>query len=74
MYQNHRENEWRCIAKGFNLQIHTIKSHKHKEIIDQPSSHSCQPLTLCEEFLCKRAITRIKDGVKAELHVDPSKT
>ena len=72
MYQNHREHQWRCIVKGCNGRFHTIKSHKEEEMIDRPSSHSCESVTR-EEFLCKRAITRMKDRVKTELHVDPSK-
>ena len=70
-YQNHRQHHWRCVSKGCNARFHTIGSQKEEEIIDQPTSHSCKPVTL-EEFLCKRAVTKMKDRVKDEQHVPPS--
>ena len=60
MYQNHRENQLRCTSKGFYGRFHTTKAHKDEKIIDQLSSHSCQPVTR-EEFLCKRTLTRLRE-------------
>ena len=70
--QKYRENQWRCIGNGCNGRFHTIGTKDEEKLLDETHyEHCCKPVTY-EEFLCKKALSRMKERVKTELHVEPS--
>ena len=72
LFQKHRENQWRYIGNGSYGRFHTIGTKDKEKLLDEThSGHCCKPVTY-EEFLCKKALSRMKDRVKTELHVAPS--
>ena len=72
LYRHQRENQWRCIQKDCNGRFKIKKNSKNEdEITDERSPHGCKPV-MYEEFLCKKALNRMKDRVKDEVHTAPS--
>ena len=71
LYRNQREYQWRCIQKECNGRFKTVKNSKgEEEIFVDRNSHNCSPITY-EDFMCKKALTRMKERIKAELHTSP---
>ena len=68
LYQKHRENKWPCVVKGCNGRLSTTGSDEGETIFNDVIEHSCKPVTF-QGFLCKRALSRVKERIKSEVHV-----
>ena len=68
LYRHQRDNQWRCIQKECNDRFKTRKnSENEEEISDERLSHSCKPI-MYEEFMCKKALNRMKERAQYEIH------
>ena len=72
LYRNQRDNQWRCLQKDCNGRIKTFKNLKgEEEKSEERLPHNCSAITY-EEFMCKKALNRMKERIKDEIHTAPS--
>ena len=60
LYRYQRENQYRCIRKDCNGRFKTVKNAKGEDEISFDRNAHCCKLLMYEEFVCKKALNRMK--------------